>query len=84
MRQKRKLAEHVWYKVETAINDREPVFQLGFAVGLFCRVLIEAKGRFPFEMRGLVIGNEWLSFYIKPADGYQLPKITRWMMNISS
>jgi hypothetical protein len=79
MRQTRKLAEHVWYKVSTAINNREPVFKLGFAVVLFCRVLIEAKGKFPFEMRGLVIGNEWLTFYIKPADGLQLPEITRWM-----
>jgi hypothetical protein len=58
-----------------AINNYEPVFQLGVAVVLFYRVLIEAKGKFPFEMRGLVIGNEWLSFYIKPADGYQLPEI---------
>jgi hypothetical protein len=79
MRQKRKLAEDVWYKVETAINNRESVFRLGFAVVLFCRVFIEAKGRFPFEICGLTIGNEWLSFYIKPADRYQLPKITRWM-----
>jgi hypothetical protein len=84
MRQTRKLAEHLWYHVRTAVNNREPVFQLGFAVGLFCRVLIEAKERFDFEMRGLVIGNEWLSFYIKPAAGLQLPEITRWMMNISS
>jgi hypothetical protein len=84
MRQKRKLAEHVWYKVETAINNREPVFQLLEAVVLFYRVLIEARVLFPFEMRGFVIGDEWLSFYIKPADGYQLPKITRWMMNSSS
>jgi hypothetical protein len=74
MRQTRKLAKHVWYKAETAINNREPVFQLLEAVVLLCRVLIEAKGKFPFEMRGLVIGNEWLSFYIKPVDGYQLPE----------
>jgi hypothetical protein len=84
MRQTRKLAEHVWYKVSTAINNREPVFQLLEAVVLLCRVLIEAKGKFPFELRGLIIGDEWLSFYIKPADGYQSPKITRLMMNISS
>jgi hypothetical protein len=43
--------------VETTINNYEPVFQLGFAVVLFCRVLIEAKGRFPFEMRGLVLSG---------------------------
>jgi REP element-mobilizing transposase RayT len=79
MRQKRKLAEHVWYKVETAINNREPVFQLGFAVVLLCRVLIEAKGKFPFEICGLVIGDEWLSFYNQAADGYELPKIMQWM-----
>jgi REP element-mobilizing transposase RayT len=79
MRQKRKLAEHVWYHVRTAINNREPVFQLLEAVVLFYRVLIEAKVRFPFEMCGLTIGNEWLSFYIKPADGYELPKIMQWM-----
>jgi REP element-mobilizing transposase RayT len=79
MRQKRKLAEHVWYHVRTAINNREPVFQLLEAVVLLCRVLIEAKGKFPFEMCGLIIGDEWLSFYIKPADGYELPKIMQWM-----
>jgi hypothetical protein len=84
MRQKRKLAEHVWYQVRTAINNREPVFQLLEAVVLFYRVLIEARVLFPFEMRGLVIGDEWLSFYIKPTDGYELPKIMQWMMNISS
>jgi hypothetical protein len=84
MRMKRDLAENVWYQVRTAINNREPVFRLPWAVVLLCRVLIEAKGKFPFEMCGLVIGNEWLSFYIKPADGYQLPEITRWMMNIGS
>jgi hypothetical protein len=54
--------------VRTALNNYKPVFQLGFAVALLCRVLIEARLLFPFEMCGLIIGNEWLSFYIKPAD----------------
>jgi hypothetical protein len=49
------------------------------AVVLFYRVLIEARVLFPFEMCGLVVGDEWLSFYIKPADGYELPKIMQWM-----
>jgi hypothetical protein len=84
MRLKRKLAEHVWYKVSTAINNREPVFQLLEAVVLFCRVLLDAKKRFGFEMRRLVLKGELLSFYMKPADGLQLPEIMRWMMNISS
>jgi hypothetical protein len=79
IRQKRDLAEKVWYRVETTINVGEPLFKLLWTEVIFCCVLIEAKKRFDFEMRGLVIGNEWLSFYIKPADGYQLPKILRWM-----
>jgi hypothetical protein len=29
------------------------------------------------------LGEAWLSFYIKPADGYQLPEIMQWVMDIS-
>jgi hypothetical protein len=46
---------------------------------IFCRVLLDAKERFDFEMRGLVLKGALLSFYIKPADGYQLPEIMQWM-----
>jgi hypothetical protein len=35
-------------------------------------------------MRGLVLDKAWLSFYIKPADGYQLPKIMQWLKQTSS
>jgi hypothetical protein len=79
MRENRKLAKNVWYEVRTAINVSEPLFQLGFAVVLLYRVLCEARGRFVFEMRGLAVGDEWLSFYIKPADGFQLPRIMQWV-----
>jgi hypothetical protein len=84
MRQTRKLAEHVWYGVETAINVGEPLFHLDWTTVIFCRVLFDAKEHFDFEMRGLALSGALLSFYIKPADGYELPKIMRWMMNISS
>jgi hypothetical protein len=83
MRQKRDLAENVWYKVATAINIGEPLFHHDWTAVIFCRVLIEAKKRFDFEIRGLVLSEAWLSFYIKPADGYQLPEIMQWMMDIS-
>jgi hypothetical protein len=49
------------------------------ATVIFCRVLIKAAALFDFEMRGLVLDKAWLSFYIKPADGYQLPKIMQWL-----
>jgi hypothetical protein len=79
VRQKRVLAKNVWYKVETAVNSAEPLFQLEFAAVLLYRVLCEATGRFAFEMRGLATGDEGLSFYIKPADGFQLPRIMQWV-----
>jgi hypothetical protein len=55
------------------------LFQLEFAAVLFRRVLCEARGRFAFEMRGFATGDEGLSFYIKPADGFQLPRIMQWV-----
>jgi hypothetical protein len=75
MRQQRRLAEDVWYGVSTAVNVGEPLFRLGWAVVLLNRVLREAKKRFAFEMRGIRLEGRWLTFYIKPADGKELPKI---------
>jgi hypothetical protein len=75
----RDLDTDVWYKVRTAINVGEPVFRLGWAETLFYHVLNDAKRRFGFEMRGLVFDEEWLSFYIKPENGFQLPKIMQWV-----
>jgi hypothetical protein len=55
------------------------VFQLQWAETLFYHVLNDAKRRFKFEMRGLSFDEEWLSFYIKPENGFQLPKIMQWV-----
>jgi hypothetical protein len=55
------------------------VFQLAWAETLFYGVLRDAKWRFKFEMRGLVLDDEWLTFYIKPADGFALPRIMQWV-----
>jgi hypothetical protein len=76
---KRNLAEHVWYEVRTAVNVGEPLFLLGWAVVLLYCVLREAKKRFAFEMRGLRLEGRWLTFYIKPVDGKELPKIMQWV-----
>jgi hypothetical protein len=46
---------------------------------LLCRVLRDAKGNFSFEMRGLRFEGATLSFYIKPADGKELPDIMQWV-----
>jgi hypothetical protein len=52
---------------------------LGWAETLFYHVLNDAKRRFKFEMRGLIFDEAWLSFYIKPANGLELPKIMQWV-----
>ncbi|MDR0639293.1 MAG: hypothetical protein LBG27_10425, partial [Spirochaetaceae bacterium] len=79
MNKPRKLQQNVWYKVGTALNIGEPLFQFPWAETLFYRVLREANARFGFEMRGLKLENECLSFYIKPVNGLDLPKIMQWM-----
>jgi hypothetical protein len=79
MRSKRILVKDAWYEVRTAINNREPLFRRRQAAEVFYRVLGEARRRFAFEARGLRLEEEWLSFYIRPADGLHLPAIMQWV-----
>jgi hypothetical protein len=80
MRKLRILAQNAWYEVRTAINDGEPLFQeQQRAKALLFRLLFEAKEMFTFEMRGFALEGERLSFYIKPADGFLLPRIMQWL-----
>jgi hypothetical protein len=61
------------------VNNREPLFQRRQATAILRRVFGEAGKRFAFELRGLRLEEEWLSFYIKPMDGLQLPVIIQWV-----
>jgi REP element-mobilizing transposase RayT len=79
MRKPRILAALAWYWVVTAINRHEPLFLERAAVDLFNRVLREAGKRFAIEVRRLVVQADRVSFYIKPADGFQLPEIMQWI-----
>jgi hypothetical protein len=79
MREKRKLAADCWYCVATAVNDTEPLFWSGCVVWLLARVLSEAKERFAFELRGLRFDGAAVSFYIRPANGLELPEIVKWI-----
>jgi hypothetical protein len=79
MRKKRLLVQDTWYEVRTAINNREPLFRRQPAIAIFCQVFGEARGLFVFELRGFRFEEERLSFYIKPADGLQLPAIMQWV-----
>jgi REP element-mobilizing transposase RayT len=79
MRKLRILKQNVWYEIHTAINNRESLFRLRQALALFRRVLNETGERFVFEMTGLRLEADRLTFYIKPVDGLELPDILKWM-----
>jgi hypothetical protein len=67
----------VWYEIRTRVNNREPLFRRFKALALFAGVFRETKLRFVFEVRGLRLADDWLTFYIKPADGLELPAIMK-------
>jgi hypothetical protein len=73
------LKPDVWYQIRTAVNNRERLFHSDRALSLFAGVLAEATHRFVFEIRGLRLADDQLSFYIKPADGFELPRILKWI-----
>jgi hypothetical protein len=75
------LGEHVWYEVRTVVNVGEPLFKLSWTEDLLYRVLREAKGIYSFKLCGLKFEGALLTFYIKPAEGKELPDIMQWVMN---
>jgi hypothetical protein len=79
MRPKRELAENVWYLINTSANNGELLFRSEFGGWLFGRTLSEAKERFAFELRGVRFAGATVSFFIKPADGLELPEIMKWI-----
>jgi REP element-mobilizing transposase RayT len=79
MRHLRILKPEVWYEIRTAVNNREPLFRLRQALALFRQVLNETRERFVFEMTGLRLETDRLTFYIRPEDGLGLPDILKWM-----
>jgi hypothetical protein len=79
MRQKRKLAQGVWYAIRSEINNRERILSLPKAAALFSGVFRETTLRFAFQVRGLRFGADQLTFYIKPDDGMELPVIMQWL-----
>jgi hypothetical protein len=79
MRKLRILESDVWYEVHTSVNNREPLFWVARERARFEQVLNEAREIYVFELRGLRFCGPWVSFYIKPADGFELPVIMQWV-----
>ncbi|MDR3355722.1 MAG: hypothetical protein LBO04_00830 [Spirochaetaceae bacterium] len=73
------LKQGVWYEISTSVNNREPLFRGGQAPALFGRVFRETAHRFTFAVRGLSLAGDRLAFYIRPADGFELPAIMKWL-----
>ncbi|MDR3356378.1 MAG: transposase [Spirochaetaceae bacterium] len=73
------LKQGVWYEISTRVNNREPLFRGGRAPALFDRVFRETAHRFAFAVRGLTLAGDRLAFYIRPADGFELPAIMKWL-----
>jgi hypothetical protein len=79
MRALRELASDVWYEVRTAVNNREPLFWSARERARFEQVLNEAREIYEFRLNGLRFSGPWVMFYIRPADGFQLPEIMQWI-----
>ncbi|MDR3356605.1 MAG: transposase [Spirochaetaceae bacterium] len=73
------LKQGVWYEISTRVNNREPLFRGGLAQALFGRVFRETACRFVFAVRGLSLAGDRLAFCIRPADGFELPAIMKWL-----
>jgi hypothetical protein len=61
------------------LNNREPLFWCSRERARFKRVLDEAHVLYAFVLYGLCFDGPTVSFYIKPADGFQLPVVMQWI-----
>jgi hypothetical protein len=86
MRKRRALKQDVWYEIRTRVNNGEPLFgqhrAREKALAVFYRVFRLSRVKYAFEFRHLRLSGDLLSFYIKPADGFQLPDIMQWLKQV--
>jgi hypothetical protein len=86
MRKRRVLKQDVWYEVRTRVNNREPLFgehrSREKALAVFERVFRLSRVKYDFEFRRLRLSGDLLTFYIKPADGFELPDIMQWLKQV--
>jgi hypothetical protein len=77
MRANRVLVAKGWYWVSTDVNNREGVFRLSREVLLLREVLFEARKVYEFEVRGLRVEADRVSFYINAVDGFAVIFLNR-------
>jgi hypothetical protein len=69
MRANRVLVAKGWHWVSTDVNNREGVFRQPWAVLLLHEVLHDARKIYEFEVHGLRVEADRVSFYINAVDG---------------
>jgi hypothetical protein len=77
MRANHVLVPKGWYWVSTDVNNREGVFQLSWAVQMLREVLHDARKVYEFEVRGLRVEDDRVSFYINAVDGFAVIFLNR-------
>jgi hypothetical protein len=77
MRANRVLVAKGWYWVSTDINNSEGVFRLSWTVRRLRNVLCKAWGFYEFEVRGLRVDADRVSFYINAVDGVAVILLNR-------
>jgi hypothetical protein len=77
MRANRVLVSKGWYWVSTDVNNREDVFRLPREVQILREVLHGVRGIYEFEIHGLRVDADRVSFYIKATDGVAVILLNR-------
>jgi hypothetical protein len=70
MRANRVLVAKDWYWVSTDVNNREGVFRLPRAERMLRTELLVARLIYEFEVRGLRVEADRVSFYVNAVDGF--------------
>jgi hypothetical protein len=52
------------------------------ALTIFAEVFRQTMLRFVFKIRDLRLEDDWLTFCIRPKDGFELPDIMKWMKQV--
>jgi REP element-mobilizing transposase RayT len=77
MRENRVLVSKGWYWVSTDVNNREGVFRLSREERMLRTVLRDARKIYGFEVRGLRVEDDRVSFYINAVDGVAVILLNR-------
>jgi REP element-mobilizing transposase RayT len=77
MRTNRVLVPKGWYWVSTDVNNREGVFRLSREVRRLREAIFEARKIYEFEVSGLLVEKDRVSFYVNAMDEVAVIRLNR-------